>query len=39
MSDARYETLKLETPMAGVLVVTLSRPEVRNAINTRMGEE
>jgi enoyl-CoA hydratase/carnithine racemase len=39
MTEARYETLKLETPLPGVLVVSLNRPEVRNAINTRMGEE
>jgi enoyl-CoA hydratase len=39
MTDARYETLKLNTPVPGVLVVTLNRPEVRNAINTKMGEE
>jgi enoyl-CoA hydratase/carnithine racemase len=39
MTDARYETLKLETPVSGVLVVTLNRPEVRNAINTKLGEE
>ena len=39
MTDARYETLKLDTPVPGVLVVTLNRPEVRNAISTKMGEE
>jgi enoyl-CoA hydratase len=39
MTDARYETLKLDTPVPGVLVVTLNRPELRNAINTKMGEE
>jgi enoyl-CoA hydratase len=39
MTDARYETLKLETPAPGVLVVRLNRPEVRNAINTKMGQE
>jgi enoyl-CoA hydratase len=39
MTDTRYETLKLNTPVPGVLVVTLNRPEVRNAINTKMGEE
>jgi len=39
MTDARYETLKLDTPNPGVLVITLNRPEVRNAINTKMGEE
>jgi enoyl-CoA hydratase/carnithine racemase len=35
----RYETLKLETPAPGVLVVSFNRPEVRNAISTRMGHE
>jgi enoyl-CoA hydratase len=39
MTDTCYETLKLDTPVPGVLVVTLNRPEVRNAISTKMGEE
>src|SRR5580704_19543804 len=39
MTDTRCETLKLETPVPGVLVVTLNRPEVRNAISTKMGGE
>ena len=34
-----FETLLLTTPAPGVLVVTLNRPERRNALNTRMGEE
>jgi enoyl-CoA hydratase len=34
-----YATLKLETPSPGVLVVRLNRPEVRNAISTKMGCE
>jgi enoyl-CoA hydratase/carnithine racemase len=34
-----YSTLKCETPQPHVLLVTLNRPEVRNAFNTRMGEE
>jgi enoyl-CoA hydratase/carnithine racemase len=33
------ETLLLTTPAPGILVVTLNRPERRNALNTRMGEE
>lgn len=33
------ETLKLAEPLPGVLVVTLDRPEARNAINTQMGRE
>jgi enoyl-CoA hydratase len=35
----RYETLKLETPAPNVLVVRFNRPEVRNAISTKMGHE
>jgi enoyl-CoA hydratase/carnithine racemase len=35
----RYETLSLDTPAPGVLVVRFNRPEVRNAISTKMGEE
>lgn len=33
------ETLLLSQPSPHLLVVTLNRPEVLNAINTRMGEE
>jgi enoyl-CoA hydratase/carnithine racemase len=33
------ETLLLETHADGVLQVTLNRPDVGNAINTRMGQE
>ena len=33
------ETLLLETHTDGVLQVTLNRPDVGNAINTRMGQE
>ncbi len=36
---AQYETLALDRPDEHVLRVTLSRPEVANALNTRMGEE
>jgi enoyl-CoA hydratase/carnithine racemase len=31
--------LQLQTPAEGVLQVTLNRPDVGNAINTRMGQE
>jgi enoyl-CoA hydratase/carnithine racemase len=34
-----FKTLKVETPKPGLLVVTLDRPEVRNALNTTMGRE
>jgi enoyl-CoA hydratase len=34
-----YDTLRLEEPRAHVLLVTLDRPEVGNAMNTRMGVE
>ena len=34
-----FETLKLDYPAPGVLLLTLNRPEVRNALNTRMGVE
>lgn len=34
-----YETLELEEPSPGVLVVRLNRPGVRNAISTHMGRE
>lgn len=34
-----FETLHLDERDAGLLVVTLNRPEVRNALNTRMGIE
>jgi enoyl-CoA hydratase/carnithine racemase len=33
------ETLELSTPFDGLLVITLNRPAVSNAINTRMGHE
>jgi enoyl-CoA hydratase len=35
----RYETLALETPAADVLVIRFNRPDVRNAISTKMGHE
>lgn len=34
-----WDTLQLQTPAEGVLQVTLNRPDVGNAINTRMGQE
>jgi enoyl-CoA hydratase/carnithine racemase len=34
-----YETLTLARPVPGLLLVTLSRPEVRNALNTQMVRE
>lgn len=34
-----FATLKLERPEDHLLVVTLNRPDVANALNTRMGEE
>lgn len=34
-----FETLTIEDHGGGVKVVTLNRPAVRNALNTRMGEE
>jgi len=34
-----FTTLGIERPKPGLMVVTLNRPEVRNALNTRMGLE
>ena len=34
-----YDTLALDRPAEHVLRVTLNRPQVANALNTRMGEE
>ncbi len=39
MNFPDYETLVLERAVEDVLVVTLNRPEVLNAINTRMGRD
>lgn len=39
MSFPALETLSVTWPSEGIMVVTLDRPEVRNALNTRMGEE
>jgi enoyl-CoA hydratase/carnithine racemase len=33
------ETIKLEEPAPGVAVIAFNRPEVANALSTRMGEE
>ena len=33
------DTLKVETLEGGIVVVTLNRPDVANAINTQMGSE
>ena len=35
----RYETLLVETPEPHLLLVTLNRPQVANALNTRMMQE
>ena len=35
MVETRYETLAIETPQPGVLLVRLNRPEVANALNTQ----
>jgi enoyl-CoA hydratase len=37
--SAEYELLKVETRENGLAVVTLNRPEVLNAFNTKMGRE
>jgi enoyl-CoA hydratase/carnithine racemase len=34
-----FETLKLETPQPGLLLVTLNRPDSANAVNTQMGRD
>ena len=41
MSDlpSTYETIRVEEPEPGVAIVRINRPEVRNAIHTRMGHE
>jgi enoyl-CoA hydratase len=39
MTGPPYETLTTDSPARHVLVVTLNRPEVRNAINTQMGRD
>jgi enoyl-CoA hydratase len=37
MMRVSYETVALQRPTEGVLQVTLNRPDVANAMNTRMG--
>ena len=39
MADEGYAHLQVERPAPHVTVVTLNRPDVLNAINTRMGHE
>lgn len=39
IEDMSFETLKVERADEHVLVVTMNRPQVRNAKNTRMGVE
>jgi enoyl-CoA hydratase len=34
-----YETLRLELPQPGLLLVTLNRPQASNALNTQMGRD
>jgi enoyl-CoA hydratase/carnithine racemase len=38
-TDFRFDTLSVTQPEPHLLQVTLNRPEVGNAINTRMGED
>jgi len=39
VTNRNFETLQLEERSPGLLLVTLNRPEVRNALNTQMGRE
>lgn len=39
MADSEFTMIKLDTPSDHVLLVTLNRPEIANAFNTRMAEE
>ena len=34
-----YETLRIEVPQTHILLITLNRPEVGNALNTQMGHD
>jgi enoyl-CoA hydratase/carnithine racemase len=35
----KYDTLTLDTSADGLTLITLNRPEVRNALNTQMGKD
>jgi enoyl-CoA hydratase len=37
--DRTYETIRIENRGNGLLLLTLNRPEVRNAMNTQMGRD
>jgi enoyl-CoA hydratase/carnithine racemase len=39
LKNDKYETLDIAMPADGVAVLTLNRPRVANAFNTKMGEE
>jgi len=39
MSESGYSTIECEMRQPNVLLVTLNRPQVRNAFNTQMGQE
>ncbi len=39
MLETKFETVLLTQPAPYVLLITLNRPEVGNALNTKMGEE
>ena len=39
MPLSSYETLALDTPAEGVLVVRINRPQVRNALSTQTGRD
>lgn len=39
VEDLKFETLEISRPVDHVMLVTLNRPEVRNAFNTQMGGE
>ena len=39
MAEKRFETLLVDEPQPGILLLTLNRPEVRNAFNTQMGRD
>ena len=37
--DRSYETIRVEDQGEGLLLVTLNRPQVANAMNTQMGRD